>query len=147
MRVDEVYFGVLGVAVGLMGLLAVVRGLGLALPNPISTLGVLTISGTFLLWRGVILLSASAFYLQGVVEGLDRRNAQGTVFLGSLMLWIVAGTDLLARLLETIPGGSEQWLASSGEILAVLGPPFSPSVVAAPFALSALAYWSQENEQ
>lgn len=147
MRVDEAYFGALGVAVGLMGLLAVGRGLGLSLLDPMSTLGVLTISGTFLLWRGVILLSASAFYIHGAAEGLDRQNAQGTVFLGSLMLWIVAGTDLLAILLEAIPGGSEQWFASSGEIVAALGPPFSPSVVAAPFALSALVYWSQENDQ
>lgn len=143
MRTDDAYFGLLGVAVGLAGLLAVARGVGLAIPDPQSTLAVLTVSGTFLLWRGVILLSAGAFYLYGAIEGLDEPAMQARVFMGSLMLWIVAGVDLLGRLLGAIPGGSDQWIAGGGEVLAAMGPPYSPAVLAAPFALAALAYRSR----
>ncbi|ERH07783.1 MAG: hypothetical protein J07HN4v3_00146 [Halonotius sp. J07HN4] len=146
MRRDEVYFGALGVLVGLGGLLAVGRGIGLAIPDPVATLGVVTVSGTFLLWRGVILLAAGAFYLQGVSEGLDRLNAQATVFLGTLMLVILAGAELLSVLLGAIPGGADRWVASGSEIVAAVGPPYTPAVVTVPFALVAINYWSQEAE-
>jgi len=147
MRRDDIYFGVLGVAVVLAGAIATVRGIGLDVADLQSTLGVVTVSGTVLLWRGVILLSAGAFYLYGALEGLGGRETQSTVFLGSLMIWIVAGTDLLAAMLGAIPGGADVWVASGPEILAALGPPYTPSVIAAPFALAALAYRrSQEGE-
>ena len=146
MRPDRAYFGLLGAAVGLAGLLAVARGLGLAVPDPQSTLGVVTVSGTFLLWRGIVLLSAGAFYLHGASEGLADPAMQARVFMASLMVWIVAGVDLLGRLLGAIPGGSEVWVAGGGEVLAAMGPPYSPAVVAAPFALAALAYRSRGDE-
>ena len=144
MRLDDAYFGVLGVAVGLTGLLAVVRGLGFAVPDPQPTLAVLAVSGTFLLWRGVILLSAAAFYLYGATEGLGDPAMQARVFMGSLTVWIVAGVGLLGRLLGAIPGGADQWVANGGEILAAMGPPYAPAILAAPFALAALAYRSRE---
>jgi len=143
MRLDEAYFGLLGAAVGLVGMLAVARGLGLAVPDPQPTLAVLTVSGTFLLWRGVILLSAGAFYLYGATEGLEDPSMRARVFMASLMIWIVAGVDLLGRLLGAIPGGADRWVASGSEILAAMGPPYSPAVLAAPLALAALAYRSQ----
>jgi hypothetical protein len=144
MRRDEAYFGALGVVVGLVGLLAIARGSGMAAVDPASTLAVVTVSGTFLLWRGAILLAAGAFYLQGVREGLDRLNAQATVFLGSLMIGILAGAELVSNLLEAIPGGADQWVAGGDEIVAAVGPPYAPAVVIVPFALVAVTYWSRE---
>lgn len=144
MRLDEAYFATLGVIVGVVGLLAVGRGIGLSIPDPVATLGVVTVSGTFLLWRGAILLAAGAFYLQGAREGLDRLNAQATVFLGSLMVGILAGAELVSTLLGAIPGGADRWVATGGEIVAALGPPYSPAVVMLPFALVAITYWSRE---
>jgi len=146
MRLDEAYFATLGVIVGVVGLLAVGRGIGLSIPDPVATLGVVTVSGTFLLWRGAILLAAGAFYLQGAREGLDRLNAQATVFLGSLMVGILAGAELVSTLLGAIPGGADRWVATGGEIVAALGPPYSPAVVMLPFALVAITYWSREAE-
>lgn len=146
MRRDEAYFGVLGVVVGLIGLLAIARGSGVATVDPAATLTVVTVSGTFLLWRGTILLAAGAFYLQGVREGLDRLNAQATVFLGSLMIGILAGAELVSNLLEAIPGGADRWVADGGEIVAAVGPPYTPAVVIAPFALVAVIYWSREEQ-
>ncbi|WP_253738098.1 hypothetical protein [Halohasta salina] len=144
MRFDDAYFGLLGVAVGLAGLLAVARGVGLAIPDPQSTLAVVSVSGTFLLWRGIVLLSAGVFYFQGATEGLANPAMQARVFMASVMVWIVAGADLLGRLLGAVPGDSEVWVAGSGEVLAAMGPPYSPAVLAAPFALAALAYRSRE---
>jgi uncharacterized membrane protein len=146
MRLDEAYFATLGVIGGVVGLLAIGRGVGLAIPDPIAAVGAVTVSGTFLLWRGAILLAAGAFYLQGVNEGLDRLNAQATVFLASLMIGILAGAELVSSLLEAIPGGADRWVADGGEIVAAVGPPYSPAVVMLPFAFVAITYWSQEAE-
>lgn len=60
--------------------------------------------------------------------------------MASLMVWIVAGTDLLGTVLGAIPGGPGVWIASTGEIAAVLGPPYQPSLLAALPALIALRY-------
>lgn len=135
-RWDEFYFGAFGILLLLAGgvelLLGIIGGE--------SELAVVTISGTFLAWRGIVVLSTGAFYLQAVANGLDDRRQQATVFMGSLMLWIVGGTDLLATLLGAIPGGPDVWIATAADLGAAMGPPYSPAIVALPFTLVALSY-------
>ncbi|MFW6376535.1 MAG: hypothetical protein ACOC0F_01035 [archaeon] len=135
-RWDEWYFGAFG------GLLLLVGGVALLLGITGGEFEVsfVTISGTFLAWRGIVVLSAGAFYLHAVANGLEDRRQQATVFMGSLMLWIVGGTDLLATLLGAVPGGPDVWIASAGDLAAAMLPPYSPAIVALPFSLVALAY-------
>ncbi len=142
-RWDEFYFG----AFGLLLLLAGAVELLLGITGGEFEIAVVTISGTFLAWRGIVVLSAGAFYLQAAANGLDDRRQQATVFMGSLMLWIVGGTDLLATLLGAIPGGPDVWIASAADLAAAMGPPYSPAIVALPFTLVALSYtrWDPAN--
>ncbi|MEF8774856.1 MAG: hypothetical protein V5A37_09075, partial [Halobacteriales archaeon] len=58
----------------------------------------------------------------------------------SLMVWIVAGTDLLATFLGALPGGPDVWVAGAGDLAAAMGAPYSPAVAALPFTLAALVY-------
>jgi hypothetical protein len=135
-RWDEGLFLVVGIALVAVG--AVQTLLGIVGGQFESAF--LTVGGDFLLWRGVILLPAGLFYVYGALNGLGSRQNQALVFMGSIMVWIVAGMGLLATLLEAIPGGEEVWVASATEIAMAMGPPYSPAVLALPFSLVALSY-------
>ncbi|QGN06740.1 hypothetical protein Hrd1104_05170 [Halorhabdus sp. CBA1104] len=140
MRRDDVYFGALGLAVALSGVVAVLRGVGVSVTDPNAIVPLVTVAGTFLVWRGIILLLVGWLFLSNVTDGLDDRENQATVVMASLMLWIVAGADLLSRVLGAIPGGSDVWLAGPVEVVAALGPPYGPALLFAPLALVALRY-------
>lgn len=135
-RRDEFYFGAFGVLLLLAGGVELLLGVS----GGEFEVAVVTISGTFLAWRGIVVLSAGAFYLQAAANGLDDRRQQATVFMGGLMLWIVGGTDLLATLLGAIPGGPDVWIASTADLATAIGPPYSPAIIALPFTLLALRY-------
>lgn len=137
MRWDELYVGVLGVTIALAGLGALghVVGVGAADPLPFVTL-----SGTYVLWRAVILLSVGALYLSAARGGLTQRSNQAVVVMASVMVWIVAGTDLLGMVLGAISGSPAVWIASANEIVTALGPPYQPSLLVALPASIALRY-------
>ncbi|MFW6265659.1 MAG: hypothetical protein ACOC2A_02670, partial [Halanaeroarchaeum sp.] len=65
---------------------------------------------------------------------------QGVAFLAALMLWIVAATDVLARVLGAIPGGGDAWFASASAILGSLGPPYAPAILFGLLALPVLRF-------
>lgn len=137
-RRDEVYFGSLGSALLAVGAIVFVRSVGLAPTGIPQTAGVVALSGAF--FRGIILLSTGLLYLQAVTDGLDDRRNQAKAFLGSLMIWIIAGTQLLALVLGAIPGGPDVWVASASTIASSLSPPYPPSLYGAVLALVALTY-------
>jgi len=147
MRRDDVYFGALGLAVALAGVVAVLRGVGIGITDPHAIAPLVTVAGTFLVWRGIILVLAGWLFLTGATDGLDDRENQATVVMASLMLWIVAGADLLSRLLGAIPGGPDIWIAGPTEVVAALGPPYGPALLAAPFALVALKYRHSDGDE
>ncbi|AKH96579.1 hypothetical protein [Halanaeroarchaeum sulfurireducens] len=143
---EDVYFGLLGIVAVLGGGAELLLGV----TGGSVSVSLVTIDGAFLLWRGVIVVSAGAFFVRAAVDGLDDRRNQGVAFLASLMLWIVAGTDVLGRVLGAIPGGGDVWIAGAGEILGSLGPPYSPALVFVVFTLPVLRYthygsdWAEE---
>ncbi|WP_181685197.1 hypothetical protein [Halorhabdus salina] len=138
MRWDTLPVGGLGAITTVIGVIVMARGVGLGTPEPI--LGVVTISGSILLWRGAVLTAAGAMYLSGASGGLTDRESQATVVMASLMIWVVAGSDLLATVLGAIPGGSGVWIAPPEAIVAALGPPYTPAVLLAVLALATLRY-------
>ena len=135
-RWDEAFFVLVGIPVLLAGIGEILLGV----TGGEFQLSIVTISGTFLLWRGVILVFAGGFYVHGALSGLDDRRSQAIVFMGSLMIWIVAGNELLATVLGAIPGGPDVWFASGTAILTALGPPYSPAVVVLPLSFVAFTY-------
>lgn len=132
----DLYVGGLGVGIALAGVVEVLAGVSGTEPS----LAFVSVGGAFLLWRGVIVLSAGAFLLTAARGGTDVRRNQGIVLLGAIMLWIVAGTDVLARILGAIPGGSDVWVTSLGGFVGSVSPPYSPAIVVSPFVLIAVRY-------
>lgn len=137
MRLDELYVGVLGGILTLVGLgvLGQLLGIGSA-----ESLPYVTLSGTYVLWRAVILLSVGLLYLSAAYHGLSQRRNQAVVVMASIMIWIVAGTDLLGTVLGAIAGSPDVWVAGPGEVVAALGPPYQPSLLAVPLTAIALRY-------
>ncbi len=134
---DRAYVGALGLVAVLAGVVELVAGVS----GDDRSLAFVTVSGTFLLWRGVIVASAGAFFLRAAVDGLDAQRQRGIVVLGAIMLWIVAGSDLLGRVLGAVPGGRDVWVGSVDGIVGSVAPPYAPAVVLAPLALPAIRYW------
>lgn len=95
--------------------------------------GVLTISGDFILWRGLVLAPAGGFYLLSL-KYQDPLQRRARALLASLMIWIVAGMQILAMILGSIPG-SEGWLSSPANFIASYMPPFAPSLFILPLSL------------
>ncbi|MFB6200993.1 MAG: hypothetical protein ABEI98_03180 [Halorhabdus sp.] len=147
MRRDGIYFGALGLVVALAGIVAVLRGVGVGITDPHEIVPLVTVAGTFLVWRGLILLLAGWLFLTGATDGLDDRENQATVVMAGLMLWIVAGADLLSRVLGAIPGGPDVWIAGPTEVVAALGPPYGPALLAAPLALLAVQYRHSDGDE
>ena len=135
-RWDDGLFLAVGIALVLSG----VTELFLGITGGQFASGVLAIGGELLLWRGIILLPAGVFLIYGALSGLDSLKNQARVFMGSMMIWIVAGIELLGTLLEAIQGAEEVWVASTGDLVAAMGPPYSPAVIVLPFTLVAFRY-------
>ncbi|QSG04733.1 hypothetical protein [Halapricum desulfuricans] len=142
MRRDEFYVAILGIAVGLAGIGALGGAFGLKIGESIPFV---TLTGTYVLWRSIVLLSAGGFYLGAARGGLAARPNQALVVMASAMLWIVAGTDLLGTLLGAIAGGPGVWIAPLGDVAAAFEPPYRPSLLAVPFTAIALRYLGDES--
>ena len=140
---EDLYFGIVGAGVFLVGGTEILVGL----TGGEVSIAIVTVGGTYLLWRGVILLSAGMFFVKSAFEGLENRRNQGVAFLASLMLWIVAGNSVLARVLGAIPGGPDVWIASADQFVGSLGPPYSPAVVFVVFTLVVLRYTEYDVER
>ncbi len=140
MRWDELYFGALAMLAGLAGSSSLYVGLS----NGRVTVGVLELGTLDPRWQGLLLVFAGAFLLYGVIGGLAQQINQAYVVLGSLLLWILAGAEIVMTLLGVIPGGSDVWIAAPATIGTALLPPYGPGLIAGVLALVSLrytAYW------
>jgi len=128
-KLGSAYFAILGVIVLVFGGLELITGL----PGVDVTLsaGALEIPGD--VWRGIILFSAGAFIAVGAFKLRDIHGL-GKAVLGSIMLWIVAGCDIFARIMTPI-FGEEGWANAPGGFLGVFEPPYAPALILLPFSL------------
>jgi len=100
---------------------------------------ILEISGEFLVWRGVVLFFAGLFYLKGV-KNLVEIHQLAKVVMASIMIWIIAGTQIFALIAESIPGGEEGWLNNWRDFLSTYSPPYIPGLILLPFSLVTIYY-------
>ncbi len=135
-RLETPYWMVVGLALVLAGGVSVLMGL----TGGAVHLGPLVISGAYSLWRGAVVLAAGAFLLSATNGGIDDREDEAVIFMGSVMIWIVGGTEVLSIFLAAIPGGPEGWITSGSAFLVSVGPPYSPSVLAIVLTLPAFRY-------
>ena len=141
-KIGGMYFGLLGLIV--LGFGAAEILLGLTAGS--FEWGILEISGEFLLWRGLILFFAGAFYLSSVKNFADIHK-QATVVMASVMIWVIAGMQIFGMIMESIPGGEDGgWFNTPEGFLATFSAPYIPSLFLLPFSLVVLYYVRLLNE-
>jgi hypothetical protein len=94
-------------------------------------------------WGGLIILFAGLLYLSGS-KNLPEIHQLSKVVMGSVLIWIVAGTDIFAMITESIPGGEEGgWFNTLEGFLGTYAPPYAPAIFLLPFSLVVLycIYW------
>ena len=133
----SLYFSIFGLIVLAFGLIELV----VIITNGWEgiTWGVLEISGMWLWWRGIILVSAGLIYLSALTNFLDIRQLAKSVT-ASIMIWIVAGMEILARVTSSIPGGEGTWVNSPNDFVATYAPPYMPEIYLLPLSLLVLLF-------
>lgn len=86
---------------------------------------------------GSILIMSGLFYIHGA-RRLDDIHHRAEIFMGSLIVWIVGGSEILRMILESIPG-EDGWINSFEGFLSHYLPPYHPSILILPFSLVVLA--------
>ncbi len=120
--------GLIVISVGLMELLLSLTGETLVVG------GVIVFSGSFMLWRGLVLGSAGVF----MVFALRIQNpveVKAQVLLASIMISIVGGMEVLDLILSSIPGEGSRWISTAGEFVGAYGGPYQPAVFLLPLSL------------
>ncbi len=136
MRIERLYWVVVGIGLLVVGGIELAVGtLGVS-----RTVGPVSIGGTYVLWRGIIVAAAGGVYVHAVLADIPQIREQATIVLASGMLWITAGTQVLTTVLGAIPGGAGTWIAPPGAILGALAPPYAPALIAVPFTLPAIRH-------
>lgn len=136
MRITRLYWAFFGAGLLVVGGIELAAGiLGVS-----RAVGPVSIGGTYVLWRGIILATAGGLYTHAVLADVPSVRERATVVLASGMLWITAGTQLLTAVLEAIPGGAETWIAPLGAIFGALAPPYAPALIAVLLTLPAIRH-------
>jgi len=134
--IGRIYFTIFGLVVLGIGAAEILLGVtGRSLEC-----GIMEMSGEFLLWRGLILSFAGAFYLSSIKNFADIHQ-QAKAMMASVMIWIIAGMQIFSMILESIPGGEEGgWFNTLEGFLASYSTPYIPSLFLLPFSLVVLYY-------
>jgi len=136
----KVYYAMLGVAAFVLGGAQLILGLN---GNEL-TIGPMTMSGEFMLWRGVVLLLAGVLFIQSLRDFRDLYQ-QGRMVIASAMIWIVAIMEIFAIITGAIPGDGT-WFNTLDGFLGALAPPYIPSLILLPFTLVTLYYIKLERD-
>ncbi len=134
-KIGALYLGILGVLTAVFGgaymLLTVMGG-------EIATDLLMASGSMWSLWEGLILVFAGIFIVIGAVN-LEDIHGLGKALVGSMMVWIVAGANIFARITSSIPG-EESWFNSLEGFLSSYGPPYEPALWLLPFSLVIIYY-------
>lgn len=133
-----VYFIILGIvslSFGIMDFAATVGHLDLAwgiieIPNDGFRGG----------WGGLVIIFAGVFYLLGV-KNIKEIHQVAKLIIGSILIWIIAATDIFAMFTESIPGGEGgPWFNTLEGFLETYTPPYPPAIFLLPFSLVTIFY-------
>ena len=102
-------------------------------------IGILAIGGTDFfrwVWGSLVVAFGGVMMLSGA-RNMHTVSSYGKVLLGTVMVWIVAVTDILALICESIPAGDgPQFFNSAAGFIGAFAPPYPPAVVLLPFTLA-----------
>ena len=130
-------------SIGLLGLATLAFGLADILvwagASPGFSIGILEIAGDDFFrwaWGGAVMVFGGLFMLPSM-KNVGTMEQFGKAVLGAAMIWIIAGTDIFARLCESIPAGEEapEFFNSVAGFVGGFAPPYSPAILLLPFTL------------
>ena len=96
--------------------------------------GPLEMSGMWLWWTGIILVTAGIMYISSANNFATSIHQLAKSVVASIMIWVVAGLALFDKVAGSIPG-EETWVNSPVDFLASCGAPFTPAVYLLPVSL------------
>lgn len=137
-QIGKFYFAIFGLIVLGFGIVELL----LALTGGCIERGPMIISDEedFLLWRGLILFFAGAFYISSFKKFSDIHQ-QAKMLMASLMIWLIGGIAILGMIFGSIPGPEDgAWFNTAEEFIASYAGPYIPSLLLLPFSLVALYY-------
>ena len=140
-KIGRVYFGILGIITLIFGISDLIVTMG---GNDFSW-SILEISSEMFRggWGGLIVISAGLFYLSSLKNFLEIHQLSKAL-MGSILIWILAGTDIFVRIAESIPGGEEgPWFNSLEGFLSNYVPPYPSVIFLLPFSLIILFFVSK----
>ncbi len=143
-RIGRIYFGILGIVTLISGIANLMVTIG---GNDFSW-DILEISNDMFRggWGGLIVISAGLFYLSSL-KNFSEIHQLSKALMGSILIWILAGTDIFVRITESIPGGEEgPWFNSLEGFLGTYAPPYSPVIFLLPFSLVILFFISKRKK-
>lgn len=132
------YFSILGLvslSAGIVDIIVTVSGAEysagiLEIPN----------SGFRGVWGGLVMVFAGCFYLSGI-RSSNEIHQFAKVVLGSILLWILSGTDIFAIITGSIPSeDAEHWFNTSRGFIDAYAPPYTPALILLPFSLFIIFY-------
>ena len=143
-KIGRVYFGILGFVTLIFG----IADLMVAIGGSDFSWGILEISSDMFRggWGGLIVISAGFFYLSSLKNFLEIHQLSKAL-MASILIWILAGTDIFVGITESIPGGEEgPWFNSLEGFLGTYAPPYAPVIFLLPFSLIILFFLSKRRK-
>lgn len=142
-KFGSIYFGIFGIVALAFGIAEFI-----ATGTGGYTGRLLDLSGTFIIWRGLILFCAGALYLASI-KNFTEINQLAKSVMASIMIWIVAGVEIFAKIASSIPGGEEGgwFIPPTEELIGIWTPPYIPALYLLPFSLIIIYYIYTEREE
>jgi len=135
----KVYFGIIGIVTLFFGFMDLIVTIGIGEGFPWSILEIPS-DGFRGGWGGFVIISSGIFYISGIKK-FSEIHQSAKVVMGSILIWIMAGTDIFARIAESIPGGEDgSWLNSFTDFLEAYAPPYTTAIFLLPFSLVIIFY-------
>jgi len=137
-KLAKAYFGILGIVVLVFGAVDLIVTFGgggfshgiLQIPNDGFRGG----------WGGLVILFAGFFYLFGI-KRIPQMHQFSRILAGSILIWIMAGTDIFGMICGSIPGPEDgPWFNSLKDFLEAYAPPYPPAILLLPFSFAAIYY-------
>ncbi|HOO47604.1 MAG TPA: hypothetical protein PLM29_15305 [Deltaproteobacteria bacterium] len=92
-------------------------------------------------WGGLIMVFAGVFYLSGIIRDAHEIHQFAKVVLASVLIWVLAGTDILSMIAGSIPSPeADTWLNTKEGFVQSYAPPYTPAVLILPFSLVVTFY-------
>jgi hypothetical protein len=131
-----IYIALLGIVTVAFGMADILVWAGL---RPGIQVGILEIAGDDFFrwaWGGFIMVCAGLFMLAGCTRVATLQQS-AKVVLGGVLVWLIGGTDIFARLCVAIPAGeaSPAFFNSLSGFLGTFAPPYTPAMLLLPFTL------------